>query len=386
MVKLKEMSFEEIHSSVMSSLDDDATKLLERETNIELLEKLVRDAQNNSLLATSDADMVVDAIQDKFARQALRGDIFPLVYLGGNDRADPKNEDAKRQEALFILLDENGAIDTTTELEDVGGMGFWKYTVFGRSPNNRVTDDWYPGGAYDIKIVPKETVTRDGSPITYYNLNDYRTHSDQRDLAIAFVNSFKTVNEIIADFVEEPIYEEEIMAVVIEAIRYQWAIADFQVNDISAVRHQVRRKEGNDWKFVDPSKESFEPVVYVNDAEESSIVLSLTGTSTVGSGEEPKQIRFFVYFYPQALGQHLIESPTLTDLIKNKAFLTESPQNQADFLKIKMAGLRFRATGNIRNINVSSDKKRLDITINGISLVEQLAVSDSPAETAETAE
>lgn len=369
MVKLKELSFEEIHSTVTAALDDDSRKLLERETNVELLEKLVRDAQNNSLLATSDAELVYDMIQDNFSRQALRGDIQSLVYIGSNDRADAKDELAGRHEGLFILLDEDGAVDIVSELENVGAGGFWKYTVFRKTPNQRVSDPWYPGGAYDIKVVPNHTTNREGQPITYYNLNDYRTHSDQRDLAIAFLNNTKTVNEIIDEFVTEDTYEDEIMAVVSGAIRWQYAVCEFTVSDVQPVRHQVRRQEGNDWKWVNPSKESFEPVLYINDAEERSLVFSLVGHAELDGG---KKLRFFIYFYAQRLGQHLIESPTLTELVKSKAFITESPQNQADFLKIKMAGMKFRATGNLRNINVSADKTRLDITVNGISLIEQV--------------
>ena len=63
------------------------------------------------------------------------------------------------------------------------------------------------------------------------------------------------------------------------------------------------------------------------------------------------------------------------ELIKSKAFISESPQNQADYLKIKMAGMKFRATASLRNINVSADKKRVDITQNAISLVEQVSES-----------
>ncbi len=35
--------------------------------------------------------------------------------------------------------------------------------------------------------------------------------------------------------------------------------------------------------------------------------------------------------------------------------------------------MRFRATASLRNINVSADKKRLDITQNAISLIEQIS-------------
>jgi len=373
MTKLKEMSFEEIHSAALNNLDDDGKELLEREANVELLEKIVRDKQNNSLLASSDADLVIDTILDDFARQALRGDIYPLVYLGSNDRADPKNEETGRHEGLYLLLDENGAVDATGQ-----DGGFKQYTCFRRSPNQRVSDAWYPGGLYDIKIVPRDTETRDGTPITYYNLNDYRLVSDQKDLAIATIQNFKTLNSILEDFVEEDSYEDEVMAVVSESIAWQWVVADFQLTDVKAVRHQVRRKQGESWKWADPSKESFEPIVYVDDAtEEKQLVFSMTGTAKIGpapaKGKEDsrKELRLFIYFYPQRLGQHFMVCPTLDELAANKAFLTESPQNQADFIKIKLGGMNFKALGKITNSGVSADKKRLDITLGSIMLLEQ---------------
>jgi hypothetical protein len=375
MVKLKEMSFEEIHSAAMNALDDDSKELLEREANVELLEKIVRDKQNNSLLATSEADLVIDTILDDFSRQALRGDINSLVYLGSNDKADGKTEQAGRHEGLFLLLDEHGAVDTTGD-----DGGFKPYTVFRKTPNQRVTDAFYPGGGYDIKIVPKDDVTRDGTPVTYYNLTDYRFVTDQKELAIATVSNFQTLNDIVADFVEEDTYEDEVSAVLLEAIAWQWVVFDFELTDVKAVRHQVRRKEGEVWKWADPSQESFEPVVYVDDAtEESQLVFAVTGMAKIGKapakGKEDtrKSIRAFIYFYPQRLGQHLMVCPSIDELVANKSFLTESPQNQADFMKIKLAKGKYKTLGKISNRSISADKTRLDVTIGGIQLLEQVS-------------
>jgi len=368
------MSFEEIHAAAMQALDDDQKKLLEREPNVELLEKIVRDKQNNSLLATSDAQLVIDTILDDFSRSALRGDIHTLVYLGSNDQAEPGYEEPRKHRGIYLKIDEHGAVDATEE-----DGGFVEYTVWrNRSPNPRVSDEWYPGGCYDIKIDPNDTVTRDNVPITYYNLQDYRFNSDMKDLATATVQNFKTLNDIVAEFVEEDTYEEEVSAVLLEAIAWQWVVAEFEIADVKAVRHQVRRKQGEVWKWVDPSQESFEPIVFVDGAtEEQQLVFSLSGTARVGEappkGKEDtrKQIRFFTYFYPQRLGQHFMVCPTIDELIKNKAFLTESPQNQADFMKIKLAGMRVKTLGLISNRTVSADKKRLDVTVGSVMLIEQ---------------
>lgn len=369
------MSFEELLNAVQEGLDETQTKLLERESNVELLEKIVRDHMNNSLLANDEQDIIVDSIIIKLDKSALIGEVSTLIYVGGFDRDDAKLEIAKRQEAMFILLDADMAIDTKAEIENAGGEGFFKYTVWGKTPNNRVTDEWFPGGAYDIKIVKKDLETRDGTPYIAWNLNDYRYNSNQRDMSIATINNYKTGNTVISDFVSDDLFEEEIITVLKENILYQFGIFEFTIEDVRPVRRRVRKLEGDSYRWTDPSKESFEPIIFTNDNEDKSLVFGLTGRATIGTGDNKKDLLIYMTFYPQRFGQALIESPTLTELMELKAFQTESPENQADFLRIKLAGKnnkkKYRGIGSIRQMDASGDFRRLTVSLNGIGLIEQ---------------
>ncbi len=352
MTNVENLSFDELKSLTTESLTEFEVPLLQREANINILDNLVRDALANPLFATVNATVIVGSLKEKFARNAVSGDLKSLAYVGGIDIFERALPQDRSQQAMFL--------DTETGEFD-------EFRVFGSYPGFKETGEFLPGNLYDIEIQEKQSQGADGTVRTFKNLKKYTLNKTYRD---EVTEAIKTVSGEFGAMLESDVegdFTEPIVTLLTESVRYETVPIDFEVVSVKALRQTERYLDGDIYKFrvVEPTVDV--PINYVSDKGLANLAFSLVGTGALDNG---RSVTYFLTLYPSNMGQYFIESETINEIVNSKNFQTSTPAHQADFLKILLSGKEFRALASIRRLSVGNDISKLMVNANVLSLVQ----------------
>jgi hypothetical protein len=363
---LKEVSQDDFEKLVKKKLTDEESALLTHEVNQELLTKLIAEQFSNVLMLDIQAGTVSSAVIDKFLKKAMAGELSKFIYAGSTDVIEKRYENERRHNALFVRLSPDDSIDMSS------GNPFVEYFIWNRKhPGYNENGEWAPGNSYAIEIEEKPDTDREGNPVTYYNLQSYFYQQNMGDVLVALINSQKTLAEAVKDSVEGVDFEESVVTLLSEKILYETVTVEFNVTDVFAMRRRERIKDGQfyGYKPVDvKDPQQYEPVMYTHENGNSNVVFALRGEAAF---DDERKLSFYVSFYPQRFGQTLIISPLLLAVQQRNEFMQAKPEQQTDFLKILFAGKKMRVVGRISRVEGADDGKRLNLSINGMCLIEQ---------------
>lgn len=363
---LQEYDQDGLYNLVVEGLNDDETQLLSKEVNENLLRRLVGEKFANELFAGVKASVIADGIKDNFVKNAVVGDTYNLIYVGGLDQFERTQAVDRAQQALFY---------------DVDNEEFTQYKVWGRHPGFRETDEFSPGNLYAIEIVPK-TVEYNGEDRTFYNPRSYKlleNRSEQlRDLIYEYEGE---LGEIIEDATEGE-FTESVVTLLGERLKYETVPFTFEVLSVRPVATTERIEDGvdNEDRMTYKNKPIFtqdpdtgedviipQSVVHVAETGISNLVFAITGKAAL---EGEREITYFGTFYPSRMSQYLIESEAIQEAVSTEVFLNSTPEQQADYLNYLLSGKEFTGIGNIRRLETGNDTSSLLININMLALVE----------------
>jgi len=362
-IKFESLSPSDVAGHVADSLSDDMKEHLSRDENKVILEKLIGDAFSNRLFKDREAQVIINSIIKKFKDEALTGEIIKMLYLGGADKFESTQDHDRWQNALFLTIDADGNfIEHTDYYKNTGLIRTEK--VWGRYPGFDETDEFAPGNVYNIEIV-KQTKMYKGETRTFENLGGYSLVEGARDKTVDWILDNPTFNDELAEAIKDGDFTEGVITLLDKKAKWKNVVVDFFVEGVRAQKKSMRVREGGEFKmeFTD----ELLPINYVSDTQVANIVLSLTGSAKLPSGQE---LIFYLNFYPQRMGQYFVASPMLSQLMSNEDFISESPEHQADLLNLLMKGVQFRGLGQIRKFVSANDGKKLITTVGGISLVQ----------------
>ena len=358
---LSEVEASDVIAFVVEKLTGEDTEFVLNEYNTTVLRDLVRSAFDNEMFEDMAVEVVVGSILRNFEKEAVRGDMSALIYVGGIDWFERDKPHDRKQTATFIQVDEDGVVSDSP---------FVEYNVWGRHPGFQETDEFSPGNGYQIEITEKTVTRSDGSEVTYKNLNKYRLVEDMSDLVTAaFQNVETTLGSLMVEAIGDSDFSnEKLVAMITEKLLWGNMALEFEVTSVRAIKKRTR-VPGDEGKFYyKVSQDEYEPILYTADTGITQTVLGLTGTIPVGDNS----ITVFISFYPQRMGQYFVDSPTLADVLQNEKFLNQKPEHQADYLNLAgvLIGKTFRAGGQIRRIEAGNDPTKLIVNISGYALVE----------------
>lgn len=364
---LQEYDKQGLYDLVVEGLDEEEKQLLSKEVNEKILNRLVDEKFTNELFAGVKASVIADGIKDQFAKNAVIGETYRLIYAGGLDRFERTQPVDRAQTALFY---------------DVNEEDFVEYKVWGRHPGFRETDEFRPGNTYDIEIVPKTVTYDDGTEVTYENPRKYSLIESSSEFLTEIIHEYETeLNSIIED-ATEGLFSEATVTLLGERLKYETVPFDFEVVSIRPVATTERMEAGtdNEGNTVYKNQPIFEqdpdtgedvvipqPVVHVAETGVSNLVFALTGKASL---TDDRSITYFGTFYPSRMSQYFVSSPTINEATSSETFLEANPSQQADYLNYILSGKEFRAIGNIRNIETGNDTAELIVNANMLALVE----------------
>lgn len=379
--KFSELNFEEIRKLVVQMMDDSEKTLLEKESNNETLDALIREHQGNSLAASADAPLVVDNILKRFGQGSLSGDIIKYIYIGSRDFYGRK-ENASSHNALMLRLTNDMAIDDK-DAEGKKKKAIDDFNVWDPTPNKKVKDLWAPGYSYDCSIVGKphkegKIDENTGKTIVYYNIKDYRVIDNAFELLAKHLLTIRSGHEYFGGFKSG--VDAELAKVLQPQMQYTPATIEYTVTDVSGIQVSQRILRGESYEWDTPKDAPFHPIVKANRQGQPQIVFNINGETFSYTEEEMKKpeaerkpnMTVVVYgaFNAADLAQYFVHSASLTKLFENPAFMAETPKNQADFIAMTLRGKKFRIVGPMQNIDFSQDGAKVFITVAGIGLVE----------------
>lgn len=350
------MEYEELYNEVSESLKNGESSLLEKEANVLILEEIVQKAIDNPLFGSLDSGVVVNNIVGKFKKRAVKGDMETLTYVGGRDIFDRNYEFDRRQKAVFLSHPDEE---------------FLELNIWGRFPGFKETGPFRAGTKYQIEIIEKEVTRGDGSTVVYRNPNKYVKVGEYNEgLKDTILTYEKTFSAMVDDAVGSTELSEEVVELLDEEFKYETVIIEFETVSVRPVRVTKKVLEYETWSY-----RAVEPTEYYNvfhtakDTGTESVVFSLTGTAIL-----PKSginVTLFLTFYPNRLAQQFIYSKDIDESYGNSDFQASQPEDQCEFLKLILAGKKFRAVGDVRKITLADDDDRLLVNMDGMALIEE---------------
>lgn len=363
---LKNTSFDELKSTTINTFNDVEAALLTREANVDTLDKIIKNYLSNQLFHNYGIDKVIPAIKDQFKREALSGNTSTLIFVGGTDFLEPARQNPRRQSALFIHV-KDGKIDKNAE---PGSGGFFDTYVWGSSPRENVSDKFEAGSSYDLKISATQAQRQDGTPVTYYNIRDYRHVKDESENLIKILKTTPTLNELLKENLSDNgTFSQEYMEILKSSASYSFVALEMRIHTVYPHRKGERVMENGKWVNVFKDDSEYFSVIQKNDRLDKRYpAFSISGYSNI---DQEKSIRISAGFYPQMLGQFFIRSDTIQALIDDPAFLKETPEHQAQFMSVTLSGKKFLVVGKVKgNLNASADEKTLNVSLASIALIE----------------
>jgi len=363
---LKNTSFDELKSTTINLFNDAETALLTREANRDTLDKIIKNYLSNQLFHNYSIDKVIPAIRDQFKREALSGSISTLLYVGGADFLESSRQNPRRQSALFIHV-KDGQLDPNGE---PGSGGFFDTYVWGSTPRENVSDRFEAGSSYDLKITETLSQRQDGTPVTYYNIKDYRYIKDESENLVKILEETPTLNKLLRENLGETgTFTQEYMEILRSSASFSFVALKMRITTVYSHRQGERVQENGKWVNVFKDDSPYRSVVQKDDRLDKRYPsFSLSGYSNIG---QDRSIRVLAGFYPQTLGQFFIHSDTVQALIDDPSFLKETPEHQSQFMSVTLSGKEFLIVGKLKgNLNASADEKTLNVGLTAIALIE----------------
>lgn len=367
MSRLVDTTKEELFTTVVEGLNETEKILLSgknEQINTNVLNRLIEAKYDNELFAEVKANVIADGLRDDFVKQAVQGQTYKLVYVGGLDQFERYQPVDRAQTALFYDIEEND---------------FVEHKVWGRYPGFRESDPFLAGHLYEIEIVPK-VVVYNGEERTFYNPRKYKLLEDRSEYISDIIKNAKELGSIIEDAADGE-FTEATVTLLAESLKYETTPFKFEILSVRPVGTTERIESTNDKgetvysnipvrkKNPDTGVEEVIPLPFVTstDTGMSNLTFAITGKVALGGDRE---IVYFGTFYPSRMGQYFINSEIISTTITDEKFLNQDPTKQADYLKYLLVGKEFTGIGNVRRVEAGNDPSKLSMNINMLALIQ----------------
>ncbi len=367
MSKLVDTTKEELTVMITDGLNETEKIFLSgknADINTGVLDRLIDAKYDNKLFANVKASVIADGLRDDFVKEAIQGQTYKLIYVGGLDQFERYQPVDRAQTALFYDIEEKD---------------FVEHKIWGRHPGFKETDPFMVGHLYEIEIVPK-VVEYNGEERTFYNPRKYKLIEDRSEFIADVIQNTRELGNIIEDAADGE-FTEATVTLLAENLKYQTTPFKFDILSVRPVGTTTRIETVDDegktiysntpvrQKNPDTGVEEVVPQVFVTSSDTgiSNLTFAITGKATLGGDRE---IIYFGTFYPSRMGQYFIHSETISEVLADEMFLNQDPQKQADYLKYLLVGKKFTGIGNVRRVEAGNDPSKLSMNISMLALVQ----------------
>jgi hypothetical protein len=367
MSRLADTTEEELFDLIIEGLNETEKTFLSgknKQINTNILNRLIEAKKRNELFDDTKANVIADGLRDDFVKEAMQGETYKLIYVGGLDQFERYQPVDRAQTALFYDIEENE---------------FVEHKVWGRHPGFKETDPFLTGHLYEIEIVPK-VVEYQGEERTFYNPRKYKLLEDRTAFISEIIQETRELGEIIEEAAEGE-FTEATVTLLAENLKYQTTPLKFEILSVRPVGMTERIESVDDEgatvysntpireKNPETGVEEVVPLPFVTSADTgiTSLTFAITGKASLG---EDREIIYFGTFYPSRMGQYYINSETISATVSEEKFLNQDPEKQAEYLKYLLVGKEFTGIGNVRRVEAGNDPSKLSMNINMLALVE----------------
>jgi hypothetical protein len=380
-VKISEVTREEVISLVENTMDENLKQLLPIADNRATLEGIVDNQLHNPHIIEADADvaLVVANILRKFQSKSFSGNLKEYILLGSRDRYSGKKSEPFGHDNYFIRLI-NGEPDHEGINEDGIKTIVEKITLFDSTPNPKVKIPWVSGARYTCEIgkskrknASGEILTdMTGTPIMNTHIRDYRQVNDpDRDkLAHILKSDLKLTNSAFKQMLgngASPEMQENFPS----QILYKTAALEFVINDIQTIIKSIRKEnEDGTWGTSRLEKDGElieQSLLQPNDAKIMTLVCKIIGEIKLS---DKFTLVLYVDMDRQHFGQMFYYSPTLRTVLERPTFAQSQPEHQADWLAMNLRGKKVRILGDMTSLSFKEDGSIGFMNISPVSLVE----------------